>query len=117
MKVNLITKTDAITVLNIMLSEENWEHMIDTHFDVYRAEGMELHVQEDVIEFVVDHYTGPMDPDNAWVFCEGLIWGIRAEARRQCPSEIDQILEELSSTREVDQTKTAGHPNSKEYTA
>lgn len=117
MKINLISKTDAITVLNTMLPEEDWEHLIDTHLDIYRAEGMRFHIREDVIEFVVDHYEGPMDPDNAWVFCEGLIMGIRAEANRQCPSEIDQILEKLSSTKEDNQQQTAGQSYLKELAA
>ncbi len=107
MKVNLINKTDAITVLNRMLPENNWEDLIDDHLDISCAEGMEFLIREEVIDFVVNNYKGRRDPEDTWIFCEGVIAGIYAEADRQWCAEIEQLIEEVSSPSEPKQTHKA----------
>lgn len=114
MKVDLITKTDAVTVLLTFFPEENWHDLIEDQLDVYRAEEMEFLLKEDLIEFVVIHTKPVIEPMHARLFCSGLIAGIEAEADRHFYAEMDQVLEALGYSLGGSPTTATGETNTME---
>lgn len=107
MKVDLISKTNAITVLGAFFPEENWHDLIDDHLDVSHAEGLEFLLKEDLMEFIVINTEEVFEPGHARLFCGGLIMGIEVEANRLFYAEVDQVLKDLGPVNSVNQTNVA----------
>jgi hypothetical protein len=111
MRVDLITRADAITVLSTFFVEKNWHDHMDDHFDMLHAKGMEFLYKEDLIDFVVNHTQAVIEPVHTRLFCSGLIAGIKAEADRNFHAEVDQVLEALSASLEGSPATDANQTN------
>lgn len=117
MKVDLISKTNAITVLSTFFPEESWQDVIDDHIDVSHAEGMEFLLKEDLMEFIMINTEGVFEPEHARLFCSGLIMGIEVEANRLFYAEVDQVLKDLDSGAGVSLVTPDNQTKAKEVAA